>query len=121
MFVFGPFGVRGVCDLVLAATGQLPVAAGALVAYGMSTSNGAVTFNSMLQAETPDLVRGPVFASMDMLWQTGRLASLALGAVLAGTVGVTVVYAVGGVLLLRAASFGLTLLRQHGQAGPRSP
>jgi predicted MFS family arabinose efflux permease len=107
VFVFGPFAVRGLVDLVLAATGRLPVAAGALVAYGMSTSTGTVTFNSMLQAETPDHVRGRVFACMDMLWQTGRLASLALGAVLADTVGVSAVYAVGGVLLLLAASFAL--------------
>ena len=45
----------------------------ALFAYGLGTSTGAVTFNSLLQAETPERLRGRVFASFDMLWQTGRL------------------------------------------------
>lgn len=116
VFVFGPFGVRGVVDLVLAGTGRLPVAAGALVAYGMSTSTGAVTFSSMLQAETPDDVRGRVFASMDVIWQTGRLLSLALGALLADTVGVRAVYVLGGLLLLCAASFGLLVPRAERRA-----
>lgn len=104
--MFGPFAVRGVVDLVLAATSRLPVAATALLGYGVATSTGAVTFTSMLQAETPDHLRGRVFASMDVLWQTGRLVSLGLGAVLADTVGVSAVYLLGGVLLLLAAGFG---------------
>lgn len=106
-FVFGPFGLRGLVDLVLAATTRLPVAATALVAYGVGTSTGAVTFTSLLQAETEDRLRGRVFASMDLLWQTGRLASLAIGGVLAETIGVAAVYVLGGVLLLVAATFGL--------------
>lgn len=109
--VFGPFAVRGIVDLVLAGTSRLPVAATALVGYGVATSTGAVTFNSMLQAETPDHVRGRVFATMDMLWQTGRLASLGVGGVLADTVGITAVYVLGGVLLLVAAAFGLLTTR----------
>jgi MFS family permease len=111
--VFGPFAVRGLVDLVLAATGRLPVAAGALVVYGLSTSTGAVTFASVLQAETPEQLRGRVFASMDMIWQAGRLASLAVGGVLAETIGISAVYALGGVLLLAAASFGLTVTRRR--------
>lgn len=110
-FVFGPFAVRGLVDLTLAATSRLPVAATALVGYGVATSTGAVTFNSMLQAETPDHVRGRVFASMDMLWQTGRLASLAVGGILADTVGISAVYLLGGVLLLIAAGFGFASTR----------
>jgi MFS family permease len=110
-FVFGPFAVRGVVDLTLAMASRLPVAAGALVGYGIATSTGAVTFNSMLQAETPDEMRGRLFASMDLLWQTGRLASLAAGGVLADTVGISAVYLLGGVLLLIAASFGLVTTR----------
>lgn len=111
LLVFGPFALRGVVDLVLAATTRLPVAAGALVGYGVATSTGAVTFSSMLQAETPDHLRGRVFASMDMLWQTGRLASLAVGGVLADTLGITAVYVLGGVLLLVAAAYGLASTR----------
>ncbi|WP_232797300.1 MFS transporter [Blastococcus atacamensis] len=108
VFVFGPFALRGVVDLVLAAVTALPVAVGALVVYGIGTSTGAVTFNSMLQAETPEHVRGRVFASMDVLWQGGRLASLAIGGLLADRYGIQVVYYLGGILLLAAAAAGFT-------------
>lgn len=107
VFVFGPFALRGVVDLVLAATARLPVAATALVAYGVGTSTGAVTFTSLLQSETEERLRGRVLASMDLLWQTGRLVSLGIGGVLADTVGVRAVYLFGGVLLLVAAGYGL--------------
>ena len=100
LLVFGPFAVRGLVDLALAATSRLPVAAAALAGYGLATSTGAVTFNSVLQSQTPDHVRGRVFASMDLLWQTGRLASLAIGAALADTIGIRTVYVLGGLLLL---------------------
>ncbi len=107
VFVFGPFAVRGVVDLVLAATTRLPVAATALVGYGVATSTGAVTFTSLLQSHTPERLRGRVFASMDVLWQTGRLTSLGLGAVLAETAGISAVYLLGGLLLLLAAAVGV--------------
>jgi MFS family permease len=71
VFVFGPFALRGVVDLLLASVAAVPVAAAALVAYGIGTSTGAVTSNSMLQAESPEHVRGRVFASMDIIWQAG--------------------------------------------------
>ncbi len=115
LFVFGPFALRGVVDIVLAAVTALPLAAAALVVYGIGTSTGAVTFNSMLQAETPEQVRGRVFASMDVLWQGGRLISLGVGGVLADRYGIQVVYYLGGALLLAAASAGLGM-RTH--AGP---
>lgn len=110
-FVFAPFGLRGVVDLVLATTTNVPVAAASLVVYGLGTSTGAVTFNSMLQAETPEHVRGRVFATMDVLWQTGRLISLGIGGLLADTYGIQAVYYLGGALLLAAAAAGLTSAR----------
>ena len=45
-------------DLVLATFASLPVALVALAAYGLGTSSGAVTFNSLLQAHTPPEARG---------------------------------------------------------------
>lgn len=56
----------------------------------------------MLQAETPEHVRGRVFAAMDVLWQGGRLLSLAVGGTLADLYGIRVVYSLGGALLLAA-------------------
>ncbi len=46
LFVFGPYAMRGVVDLVLAAVTALPLAAAAMVVYGLSTSTGNVTFSS---------------------------------------------------------------------------
>lgn len=109
LFVFGPFGLRGIVDLVLPTVTTVPVAAAALVAYGVGTSTGAVTFNSMLQANTSNRFRGRVFASMDVLWQGGRLISLGVGGVLADLYGIQVVYYLGGLLLLAAAAAGLLI------------
>jgi MFS family permease len=111
VFVFAPFGLRGLVDLVLAASAAVPVAVASLVAYGVGTSTGAVTFNSMLQAQAPEQARGRIFASMDVLWQGGRLLSLAAGGVLADMYGIQVVYYLGGMLLLAASAVGLTLRR----------
>ncbi len=106
LFVFGPYGLRGVVDLALASVTAVPLAAGALAIYGVGTSTGAVTFNAMLQAETPAHVRGRVFAAMDVLWQGGRLLSLAVGGTLADLYGIEAVYYLGGALLLAAAAAG---------------
>src|SRR5205823_2367750 len=81
--VFGPYLLRGLVDLILATTRNLPTAAAALALYGVGTSTGMVTYNSLLQAEVPSQNRGRVFAGFDMIWQTGRLASLGLGGVTA--------------------------------------
>lgn len=107
LFVFGPFGLRGLVDLVLATFTAIPVAAAALLAYGVGTSTGAVSFNSMLQSHTADRFRGRVFASMDVLWQGGRLISLGVGGLLADLYGIQAVYYLGGILLLAAAALGL--------------
>lgn len=107
VFVFAPYALRGVVDLVLATVTAVPLAAAVLVAYGVGTSTGAVTFSSLLQAEAPEEVRGRVFASMDVLWQSGRIASLAVGGILADRYGIQVVYYIGGALLLTAAASGL--------------
>lgn len=119
VFVFGPLAVRGVVDLVLASVTAIPVAVAALVVYGVGTSTGAVTFHSMLQAEAPDEFRGRVFASMDVLWQGGRLVSLAAGGLLADRYGIQVVYVLGGLLLLGAAAAGLLVSRGHDRAAGR--
>jgi MFS family permease len=107
-YVFGPFVLRAAVDAVLATVTGLASALAALVAYGIGTSTGAVTFNSLLQAETPERFRGRIFASFDMLWQTGRLLSLLLGGLLADTLGIRAVYYLGAALLLAAALAGWT-------------
>lgn len=106
LFVFGPYAVRGLVDLVLVVTVSLPVAAGALLFYGLSTSVGAVTFSSLVQSRVPDELRGRAFAGFDVLWQSGRMVSLLVGGLLADLFGIQLVYLLGGLLLLAAAGVG---------------
>jgi predicted MFS family arabinose efflux permease len=105
-WVFGPLLGRGLVDLVLATTRSLVVAMGALAVYGVGTSTGMVTYNSLLQAEVAGELRGRVFAGFDLLWQAGRLASLVLGGVAADALGIRAVYYLGGLLLLVAGAVG---------------
>lgn len=106
LFVFGPYAIRGLVDLVLAAVTALPLAAAALVVYGLSTSTGAVTFSSLVQSRVPEDLRGRAFAGFDVLWQTGRMISLLGGGLLADAVGIQAVYLLGGLLLLAATAVG---------------
>ena len=110
-FVFGPYALRGGVDLVLATFTAFPLALGTLVIYGLGTSTGAVTFTSLLQTYTAGAVRGRVLAAFDLLWQLGRLISLAVGSLVAETLGIRAVYYFGGTLLLLAAVIGWSGLR----------
>ncbi|GAB3683819.1 hypothetical protein GCM10027597_32060 [Saccharopolyspora tripterygii] len=111
--VFSAYGLRGLVDLVLAATTWPPLATAALLLYGLGTSTGTTTFTSLVQAHTDEAVRGRVFSGLDALWQTGRLASLILGGLLSDKLGITAVYLLGAALLLTAATAGFTLTNAH--------
>lgn len=84
----------------------VPLAAGALLFYGLSTSTGNVTFSSLVQSRVPEDLRGRAFAGFDVLWQSGRMLSLLGGGLLADAVGIRAVYLLGGLLLLAAAAVG---------------
>ncbi len=116
-YVLGPFVLRAGVDAVLAVTASLPVALLALVGYGMGTSTGMVTFTSLLQARTPESLRGRVFAGFDVIWQVGRLVSLLAGGLVADRVGVRAVYYLGAALLVTAAGVGGAGLRGDGPGG----
>jgi len=120
LFVFGPYAVRGLVDLLLVLVTSVPLAAAVLLFYGLSTSTGNVTFSSLIQSRVPASLRGRAFAGFDMLWQTGRLLSLLGGALLADTFGIRAVYLLGGLLLLAAAAVGSTATKasRKGQDGP---
>jgi len=107
-WLFGPFAVRGLVDLVLAVTVSPVLAGAALVVYGMSTSTGMVAYQSTLQTEIPAKLRGRAFALYDVIWNGTRLLSLGLGGLLADAVGIRAVYLLGGLLLLVAAAVGFT-------------
>ncbi|MBI2705643.1 MAG: MFS transporter [Actinobacteria bacterium] len=105
--LFGPYLLRGLVDLVLAAASNFAIAAAALAVYGLGTSTGTVAYNSVLQTSVPDRLRGRVFAFYDVVWQTARMTSIAVGGVVADRFGITAVYWAGAVLLLAAGSLGL--------------
>ena len=109
--LFGPYLLRGGVDLGLAATTNFGVAMGALGIYGVGTSTGMVTYNSLLQATVPDRLRGRIFAFYDVVWQGSRLVSIAAGGVLADAFGIRAVYVLGGLLLFAAGGLGLGRLR----------
>lgn len=79
-----------------------------------------VTYNSLLQAEIPAQNRGRVFAGFDMIWQTGRLASIGLGGVTGDALGIQAVYILGGTLLVHAGGIGLAGLRPLNGLRPSS-
>lgn len=106
-FVFGPYLLRGAVDFVLAATRQVVMGGAALVAYGIGTSTGMVTFQSLIQTRLRSEIRGRSFALFDVTWQAFRLISLVLGGIAADALGIAAVYWAGGVLLLIAGSIGM--------------
>ncbi|HEX6595644.1 MAG TPA: MFS transporter [Acidimicrobiales bacterium] len=109
--LFGPYLLRGAVDLALAASSNFGLSLALLATYGVGTSTGMVTYNSVLQSTVPDRLRGRIFAFYDVVWQSSRLASLGLGGVLADALGVRAVYVLGGLLLLVAGALGLARLR----------
>ena len=106
LLVFGPYAVWDLVDLVLSIVTTVPLATGALLFYGLSTSTGNVPFSSLLQSRVPEGLRGRAFAGFDVLWQTGRLLSLLGGGLLADAVGIRSVYLLGRLLLLAPAGVG---------------
>ena len=105
--LYGPYLLRGVVDVVLGVFSSFGVALGALAAYGVGTSTGNVTYNTVLQTTVPDRLRGRIFAFYDVVWQSARLVSIGAGGVLADAVGIRAVYLLGGALLLAAGGLGL--------------
>lgn len=112
-WLFVPFVVRGVGDVLLAVFTPLPVALLILFVYGLNTSTGMVVFSSTLQGAVPDRVRGRVFTLLDVVWNAMRLLSLAGGAVLVDVIGIQAVFWIGGALLALAGVLGLALLGGH--------
>lgn len=105
-WLFGPYFLRGAVDLTLASTSSFAAGLGALAAYGMGTSTGNITYNSVLQTTVDDTIRGRVFSAFDIIWQSFRLLSIVVGGVLADKLGITSVYVLGGALLLGAGLLG---------------
>lgn len=112
-WLFIPYIVRGVGDVLIAAFTALPIALTILFIYGLNTSAGMVVFNSTIQSSVPDAIRGRVFTLLDVSWSAMRLASLAVGGLLVDRVGIQPVFWGGGSLLAVAGLLGLVLFHGH--------
>ena len=66
-----------------------------------------VAYQSTLQTLVPAETRGRAFAFYDVLWNSARLLSLAVG-VLVDIIDIRLVYVVSAGLLFAAAAVGLT-------------
>jgi MFS family permease len=112
-WLFVPYIVRGVGDVLIAIFTPLPVALVILFIYGLNTSTGMVVFSATVQGAVPDTVRGRVFTLMDVTWNAMRLLSLAVGAVMVDRIGIQPLFWIGGALLTGAGILGLVLLGEH--------
>ena len=112
-WLFLPYVIRGIGDILLAVFTPLPVALLILFVYGLNTSTGMVVFSSTVQGTVPDAVRGRVFTLLDVSWNAMRLLSLALGGLVVDALGVQPLFWIGGALLAVAGVLGLALLGRH--------
>ncbi len=112
-WLFVPYVVRGIGDVLLAVFTPLPIALLILFVYGLNTSTGMVVFGSTVQGAVPDQMRGRVFALLDVTWSAMRLLSLGLGGLAVDAVGVRAVFWTGGALLALAGLMGMALLGRH--------
>jgi MFS family permease len=112
-WLFVPYVIRGIGDVLLAVFTPLPIALVLLFIYGLNTSTGMVVFNSTVQGAVPDSVRGRVFTLLDLTWSAMRLVSLALGGLVVDTVGIQPLFWGGGTLLGVTGVLGLILLGNH--------
>ncbi len=120
-WLFIPYVIRGIGDVLLAVFTPLPIALLLLFVYGLNTSTGMVVFSSTVQGAVPDAVRGRVFALLDVTWNAMRLLSLALGGLAADVLGIRALYWIGGGLLTLAGLLGLALLERqdfHRESAP---
>jgi MFS family permease len=115
-FLFLPYIVRGVGDVLLGLV-TVPVLGQLLLfVYGLSTSTGMVSYQTAMQTQVPDAVRGRIFSLMDIGWNVARLASVVFGGILADRFGIVAVYYAGGVLLIAAGVLGFLTVRLPNQA-----
>jgi MFS family permease len=112
-WLFVPYIIRGIGDVLIAIFTPLPIALLILFVYGLNTSTGMVVFSSTIQGAVPSRVRGRVFTLLDVTWNALRLLSLAAGAVMVDMVGIRPLFWTGGMLLALAGALGVILLGRY--------
>ena len=111
-WLFVPYVIRGIGDVLIAVFTPLPIALLILFIYGLNTSTGMVVFSSTIQGAIPDAMRGRAFTLLDVSWSTMRLVSLGVGGLIVDRFGIEPLYWIGGSLLFAAGALGLFLFRR---------
>jgi MFS family permease len=109
-WLFLPYVIRGLGDVLLAVVTSLPIALLILFIYGLNTSAGMVVYNSTLQGAVPEEVRGRIFTLLDLTWNVMRLLSLAIGGLVVDLLGIQLLFWLGGSILTLAGLLGVVLL-----------
>ncbi len=112
-WLFGPYIIRGIGDALLAVATAAPVAWLLLFIYGLNTSSGMVVYQTWVQRQVPDAVRGRVFTWLDVVWNVMKVISLGMGGWLAERAGIEAVYYLGGAMLVASGLIGLVALRDE--------
>ncbi|MBI4316411.1 MAG: MFS transporter [Chloroflexi bacterium] len=102
----------GAALLGAASTTNPVLALGAFTLYGLSSVVGGITYQTAVQAMTPDVLRGRVLSSLGLTYALTSLAALVLGGWLNDLTGVLPVFALAGVLALMGGSVAWGLLRE---------
>lgn len=111
--VGGAYVIRGLGDIGLGALHNAVGGSLLLGLYGVNTSSGMVAYQTLVQREVASPFRGRAFALLDVVWQAGRLVSIAAGGALAAWIGIRALFVVGGAVLIAAGVVGLMTLRTH--------
>lgn len=72
-----------------------------------------VVYQTSLQREVPDAVRGRVFTWLDVVWNVMKVVSLGWGGWLAERASVEVVYYLGSTILVLDGLVGIVALRDE--------
>ena len=112
-WLFLPYVIRGLGDVLIATLTPLPMALLLLFIYGLNTSAGMVVYNSTLQEVVPENVRGRIYTLFDITWNGMRLLSLAVGGLIVDSLGIQPLFWGGGALLVLVGLLGLMLLGDY--------
>lgn len=108
--VSAAYVIRGAGDIGLGLLYSGVGGAFLLALYGVNTSSGMVSFQTLVQRTVPPDLRGRAFALLDFVWQAARLLSVAAGAALVEVIGIRDLFLVGGALLFAAGGIGFLTL-----------
>jgi MFS family permease len=102
--------VVGVLVVLVSHTTDFSTVLLAWLASGSANAVGNVSYDSLLQERTPDVLRGRVFAASEAVLDTAYLGGAVLAGWLAGAYRASTALSVSGGILILAAGLGAILI-----------